>query len=80
MAEYILYGLISGGGKHSPIEYGYYIVPLFNEKHSDDRVIWIQDNIDGMWSYFHFGAYIESGVSYCFDCEEDAFRFKLRWL
>ncbi len=79
MAEHIDYYLVSKGGKISPNEYGYYIVPLYNpnaRKSSISIEIWIAHNIDGLWTRFDF----HGGTSYCFYRELDAMAFKLAWV
>ena len=84
MAKHVHYEVVSNGGKTSPMDYGYHIIPLYSIQHSQEMSDWVDENVKGEWTFFIFGPISLSassgGTSYCFKDEIDAFAFKLRWI
>ena len=86
--RHVEYTLVSNGGRRSPDEYGYHIVPVYNTpvespKHRTN-IKWIEENLTDNWTWFAFGATFDGvytwpspGISYCFKKKEDAGIFTL---
>ncbi len=82
MANFIDYDFLTYDGTRSLSDVGYFIVPIYSESEWSwcvKKRSWILENLLGSWTAFHFGS-PSSGRSYCFELEEDAMAFKLRWL
>lgn len=82
--KFIEFGLISGGGKKSPLEYGYHIVPVYCCKPRDHKnnIKWIEESLSDRWSWFEFTGFtfnssIKPGISYCFKSKIDVGMFAL---
>ncbi len=73
------YPFVSNGGKVSPQNFGYHIVPIYNTfslslKH-ENNMQWIEDSLIDSWSWFVFGGDPKPGISYCFKSKIDAGMF-----
>ena len=85
MAKFVNVNLINNKyPKMLPADYGYIIVPIYDSRGMSSGVsreerTWIEENIKGEWSSWHFGN-PGNGQSFAFKLEDDAFAFKLRWV
>lgn len=80
MANYIAYNILSGRGHlRPPRKFGYVIVPIYGSIHITKKTEeWVDENVVGNWTWFVFGN-PTNGIGYCFEQEEDAFAFKMRF-
>lgn len=79
MAEYIEFENICDGVTTIPVDIGYVTIPLYGDIQCDIIEDWININISGQWSTWHF-ALPSFGQSYCFNNKEDTVKFVLKWL
>ena len=57
----------------------YYQIPIFGPEYFFEEILeWINDNLNGDWTYFSFSV-PDMRITYCFKLDEDIMAFKLDW-
>lgn len=80
-SRFIEFGSVSNGGKISPRNFGYHIIPIYETsvdslKHNNN-IKWIAESLTDSWTWFVFGGHPQPGITYCFKSKIDAGMFFL---